>query len=38
MKWKVNGKRSDFMSDGVDLDFAMGVDGGCLWIGEGDAL
>ena len=26
------------MSEGVDLDFAVEVDGECVWIGEGDAL
>ena len=38
MKWKVNGKCSDCISEGVDLDFAVEVDGGCGWIVEGDAL
>ena len=38
MKWKVNGKCSDCISEGVDLDFAVEVDGGCVWIVEGDAL
>ena len=38
MKWKVNGKRSDCMSDGVDLGFAVEVDVGCVWIGEGGTL
>ena len=36
MKWKVNGKCSDCKSEGVDLDFAVEVDGGCVWIGKGD--
>ena len=36
MKWKVNGKCSDCMSEGVDLDCAVEVDGRCVWIGEGD--
>ena len=34
MKWKVNGKCSDYMSEGVDFDFAVEVDGRCFWIGE----
>ena len=38
MKWKVNGKYSDCMSDGVDFDFAVEVDGGYLWISEGHAF
>ena len=38
MKWKVNGKCSDCISEGVDLHFAVEVDGGCAWIVEGDAL
>ena len=38
MKWKVNGKCSDCMSEGVDLDFAVEVDRGCVLIGEGNAL
>ena len=38
MKWKVNGKCSDCMSEGVDLGFAVKVDGGCVWIGEDGAL
>ena len=36
MKWKVNGKCLDCKSEGVDLDFAVEVDGGCVWIGKGD--
>ena len=28
MKWKVNGKLSDCVSEGVDLDFAVVADGG----------
>ena len=38
MKWKVNGKCSHCMSEGVDLGFAVEVDGGCVCISEGDAL
>ena len=30
MKWKVNGKCLDCMSEGVDLDFAVEVDGECV--------
>lgn len=38
MKWKVNGECSDCVSEGVDLDFAVVVDGGCGLIGAGDLL
>ena len=38
MKWKVNGKCSDCVLEGVVLDFAVVVDGGCGLIGEGDVL
>ena len=38
MKWKVNGKFLDCMLEFVDLGFTVEVDGGCVWIGEGDAL
>ena len=30
IKWKVNGKCSDCMSEGVDLGFAVKVDDGCV--------
>ena len=33
-EWQMLG----FMSDGVDLGFAVEVDGGCVWIGEDGAL
>ena len=29
MKWKVNDKCSDCLLEGLGLDFAMVVDGGC---------
>ena len=38
MKWKVNGKCSDCVLEGVVLDFAVVVDGGCGLTGEGDVL
>ena len=38
MKWQVNCKSSDCMSEGVDLDFAVEVDGECVQIGGVDAL
>ena len=38
MKWEVNGKCSDCMSEVVDFNFAVKVDGGCVQIGEGDVL
>ena len=38
MKWKVSGKCSDCVLEGVDLDFAVVVDGVCGWIGEGEVL
>ena len=30
MKWKVNDKCLDCMAEGVDLDFAVEVDGECV--------
>ena len=29
MKWKVNGNCLDCLSEGVNLDFTVVVDGGC---------
>ena len=34
----MNGKCSDCMSEGVDLGFAVKLNDGCVWIGEGDVL
>ena len=38
MKWKVNSKCLDCVVEDVVLDFAVVVDGGCGWTGEGDVL